>query len=77
LVVGSSERPLELYALLDGKTVAYTTLRPDDNGNQFELRAGEDELRLAELPGDTRPQRLRLDLVDGAVIWYSIEMPIW
>jgi hypothetical protein len=63
-LVGVSERPLELYTLVDGQTVIYTTLEPTPSGTSFHLRS-------ENLPG-TRHE-VRLEVVNGARIWYVVE----
>ena len=65
-VVGTCERALELYVLVEGRTISYTTVEASPNGKRFEVRA--------ECPKGTPELAARVDLVDGAVIWYSSEM---
>jgi hypothetical protein len=69
-VVGTSERPLELYALLGGRTVAYAGAEAAPEGRPFQLASevleeGQRQARLA-----------RVDLVDGAVIWSAAEVAV-
>ncbi len=69
-VVGEAVRPLDLYVLLDGATVAYTTVTAAPEGTPFHI--------IAEKPY-TPGERLlvgQVDLVDGAVIWYTTERKI-
>lgn len=68
-VVGSSDRPLELYALLAGHTVIYTQVEAAARGRRFEA-CGPLEKGQATCP------MVRVDLVDGAVIWYVAEVPL-
>jgi hypothetical protein len=70
-VVGTAERPLDFYLLLDGATVLYTTLEPAPAGRPFHLVA-------AGLPPERwqphgRPHEIRMELVNGATVWYRIE----
>ncbi len=65
VVAGGSERPLDLYALHRNATIAYT-----------QVQAGAPFRLVSELPshpadGDT----VRVELVDGALRWYAIEVP--
>jgi hypothetical protein len=75
-VVGFAERPLEVYAVLGGKTVAALTVQPSEVGRDFEFAFGKETLD--DLHVDTDPARrsLRLELIDGGVIWYAIERAI-
>ena len=65
-VVGNAERPLDLYLLLDGKTVAYTTITATPEGQAFHLIS--DKLDTAN-----GPFQAQVDLVNGAVVWYRHE----
>jgi hypothetical protein len=60
-VIGSAGRPLELYVLLDGRTVHYATLEPSAEGNGFET--------IVEGSG----RQVRVELVDGGSVWYTVE----
>src|SRR5205085_392032 len=72
-VVGSSGRPLELYALSGGKTIAYQTVEPHPEGRRFLLRGKADEPPSSSSSTDAT---VRLELIDGGVIWYAVETPI-
>jgi len=73
-VVGTSERPLELYVILDRSTVAYTTVEPTATGRPFQLAAAEINVgRQAGTDERTSAHLVRIDLVDGAVVWYRLE----
>jgi hypothetical protein len=67
-VVGVAERPLELYAILDRSSVGYTTVEPLPEGRPFTL--------LADALGLEGKHSLRLDLVDGSVVWYTLELSV-
>jgi hypothetical protein len=71
-VVGTCERPLDLYVLLDGHTVAYTTVKALPEGRSFQLIA-----QVAEgfNPAEGRLHEVRVELVNGATVWYRIEQP--
>jgi len=76
-VVGTCERPLELYVLLDGSTVIYTTVEAEPGGRSFEVASEElakERWRRSEEGGETHS--VRVDLVDGACIWYALEEPV-
>jgi hypothetical protein len=66
-LVGWAERPLELYLLLDRSVVGYQTAVATAEGQPFEFL-------VPDLPaGKGRYQALpvQLDLVNGAVVWFS------
>ncbi len=63
-VAGVASRPLELYVVLDRSTVVYSKV---DAGRTFE--AVSDAL---EVPA-AGPHLVRVELVDGATAWYTIE----
>jgi hypothetical protein len=60
-VVGSAERALELYVLLDGHTAYYRTAEPAAGGQKFEV--------VAEGSG----RRVRVEVIDGATVWDAVE----
>jgi hypothetical protein len=69
-VVGEAERPLDLYVLVDSATVAYASVTAAPEGTPFHI--------IAEKPY-TSGERLPLaqvDLVNGAVVWYTTEREI-
>jgi hypothetical protein len=68
-IVGTAERALEVYLLLDGSTVAYGIFPA---GSTFHL---DSEELAAERWQALEPHLVRLDLVNGATIWYQIEQP--
>ena len=72
-VFGSAERPLDLYVLLDGSTIAYTTIEPAPDGRPFQLvsEAIEPERWHSE-----SPQMVRVDLVNAASLWYQFEQSV-
>jgi hypothetical protein len=64
-VVGQNDRPLDLYVLYRQATVAYAVVNA---GTPFHLVSEPaSEARLTE--------PVRVELVDGALIWYSVEVP--
>src|SRR5262249_2999847 len=74
-VVGTAERPLELYVLLDNATVIYTTLEADPAGRPFHLVADalpRERWQVPETQG-RQPHEIRIELVNGATVWYRIE----
>jgi hypothetical protein len=68
-VVGTSERPLDLYVLLDGAHVAYTTVEAMPSGQPFQVTA---ERAGAERWADGS-HTVRVELVDAATVWYAVE----
>jgi hypothetical protein len=70
-VVGTAERPLDFYVLLDDATILYTTLEPAAAGRPFhQVAAGLPPERWQ--PADRRHE-IRMELVNGATVWYRIE----
>jgi hypothetical protein len=68
-VVGTSERPLDLYVQLEGANVAYSTVGAAPAGQRFQLTAqgpGED-------PFAGGSPTVRVELVDAATVWYTVE----
>jgi hypothetical protein len=62
-VVGSAERPLDLYVLLDGHSVHYATIEPTAEGRDFAVSA------------EGTGRQVRVELVDGGSVWYAVEVP--
>jgi hypothetical protein len=62
-VVGTADRPLELYILHGGANVAYTTVETTPAGQAFHVEA--------DGVGDASD--VRVELIDGGVIWYAAE----
>jgi hypothetical protein len=68
-VVGVSDRPLELYVLLDRHQAVYEVIAPAEFGRRFRL--------VAELPeGADQPSIVQVDLVNGATVWYTLTLPL-
>jgi hypothetical protein len=63
-VAGVADRPLDLYALLHGSTVAYTTVTA---GQPFLLDSEPLAGDRWQRPG---PAEVRVELVNGGVVWY-------
>jgi hypothetical protein len=63
-VVGTAERPLDLYFLVDGTTAGYETVEPIETGRDFEMTA------------DRTGKTVRVELVDGGCVWYSVELSL-
>lgn len=75
-VVGASDGPLELYVLLDGKTLIYRNpVIATPEGQAFEVMAEQLDVLWSQ-SGDEHTSHLytvRIDLVRGPVVWYAIE----
>lgn len=69
-VVGKSERPLDLYVLLDGVNVAYTTVEAAPAGARFQLTSA------GPIAEPLTSSSVRIELVDAATVWYCVEQPI-
>ena len=63
-VVGTAERPLDLYVIRDRSTVAYTAVDATAAGRPFNL--------VAEAVCDAEAA-VRVELVNGATVWYAWE----
>ena len=71
-VVGMAARPLELYVILDRFTVAYGLTEAAPEGRAFILVSD------ALPPERWQPEThmVRVDLVDGANVWYALELVV-
>jgi hypothetical protein len=72
-VAGTSEQSLEVYVILNGSTIAYTTVAA---GGPFHLVSEElpPECWQATGEGLPEPHQVRIDLVEGASLWYTVEL---
>lgn len=69
-LVGDCDKPLELYALADRANVLYAALTVTGGVQPFHLTA-------ADLPPTgLTATTLRVELVNVAVVWYAVEVPI-
>ncbi len=66
-VVGEGERPLDLYVLMNNATVGYAAVAAAPDGTPFHI--------IAEKPDDPSAVA-QVDLVNGAVVWYTTEREI-
>jgi hypothetical protein len=64
-IAGSAERPLDLYVILDRSTVASTVA---EAGRGFSLVSEPLSVQGSHL--------VRVELVDGATVWYTLEQRI-
>jgi hypothetical protein len=64
-IAGSAERPLDLYVILDRATIASTIV---DAGRAFSL--------VSEPISAQGSHTVRVELVDGAMVWYTLEQTI-
>lgn len=74
-VVGEADRPLDLYMVLDRSTAAYATVAAAPGGAAFHIIAEKlPPTRWRRQDGQTgEPPVVRVDLVYGAVVWYTAE----
>jgi hypothetical protein len=76
-VVGSSDRPLELYVVLDRSTVAYATVEADAAGRPFEMMSGELPLEgVSQDPPASGRHQVQVELVYGACAWFTVKQTI-
>jgi hypothetical protein len=66
-VVGTSDGLLELYVILDRSNIAYTTLLASESGMPFQIVS--DQLA----PEVCQDAMVRVELVQGATVWYALE----
>lgn len=71
-VVGTSDRLLELYVLSDRGTIAYRTIQPLPAGQAFDLLVEESATALKQAGSP----EVRIELVHGAVVWYTVACPL-
>ena len=62
-VVGTAERPLELYVVLDRSVAAYHVIAATPEGQPFEI----------VVPNVAAGSVVKVDLVNGATVWYTSE----
>jgi hypothetical protein len=76
-VVGTADGTLELYALMNNKTVIYSPVETSPEGKPFEL--SEESPATILNPDDTEPgptRQVRVELVRGGTVWYTVEGPL-
>jgi hypothetical protein len=66
-VVGASEGLLELYVVCDRAVASYATVTAREDGQPFHLLAA------IPVPREGQTVRARVDLVNGASVWYTVE----
>jgi hypothetical protein len=66
-VVGTSAGPLELYVLVDGATQHYGFVEAKPDGAPFRVQVN---------PTTICSQVVRVDLVQGAMLWYAVERAV-
>lgn len=74
-VVGQSDDPLELYLVLEGKTLTRIPVQATQQGTPFDAKAEGLRVRIVQ-PGQestSRMYKVRIDLVSGSVVWYMVE----
>lgn len=77
LVAGDSDVPLELFLLLEGKSLVYRQVQPSPAGEPFELVAQGLTVQLVQDAVRTaRLYKARVDLVHGTEIWYGVEKTV-
>jgi hypothetical protein len=77
VVVGEAERPLDLYVLLHGATVAYTAITAAPEGTPFHIIAERSLPELRRKDGTIGETVVgQVDLVNGAVVWYTTAQEI-
>ena len=64
---GTADGPLDLYAILDRRTVIQATF--DDTGRSFELTS-------EPIAPESRASDLRIELVHGSTVWHAADVPI-
>jgi hypothetical protein len=72
-VVGWSENPLDLYLLVGGETLAYSTVQPGPEGKPFELKS---DLGRASGGPIEIGNHARIELVNAGSLWFRADLPI-
>jgi hypothetical protein len=70
-VVGRAEGLLELYVLHKERSVAYQTVEADPAGRSFQV-----EVHTVRANDEGSSARVRVELVNGAVVWYAVDVPL-
>jgi hypothetical protein len=79
-LIGTADRPLELYVLHNRSTILYAVLETEPSGSRtIDLRS--DELHHEQLNRDPNGQSktstyVQVELVNGGVVWFSQEEPL-
>ena len=68
-VIGHSDSPLDLYAILDRKTILQQTVLPKAIGGKFHFQSDQ-------VPLDDQVHSLRVELVCGSNVWYTADQTI-
>jgi hypothetical protein len=78
MVMGEAERPLDLYVLLEGATAAYAAVTAAPDGAPFHIIAEKPPVgaRSGDRVSTQRLPLAQVDLVNGAVVWYTTEREI-
>lgn len=77
LVVGEADRPLDLYLLCPGAATAHAMATAAPEGTPFHIIAERSSPGLPRQDGmDGAPVPARVELVNGAVIWYTTTQEI-
>jgi hypothetical protein len=77
-VVGTAQRPLDLYVVLDRSTAAYAAVTAAPEGRPFHLTAAKlgKAGGQAAAGGPARTAVVKVDLVNGATVWYTVEQEL-
>jgi hypothetical protein len=76
-VVGTADRPLETYVLMNGATVGYQAVNPCPEGQPFEILISDIKMENRDSSGEPLLRAaVQVDLVNGAVVWYTCEVPV-
>jgi hypothetical protein len=71
-VVGVADRPLELYLVLDRSVVGYGSATATVEGQPFEFIVADlPAAKWRQPDGQFQPISVQVDLVNGAVVWYT------
>jgi hypothetical protein len=72
-LIGSAERPLDLYAVLGRSPVAYLQVEPRKTGERFLLRSAPLEQEAFALAKEVP---VRVELVNGASAWFTVDTTV-
>jgi hypothetical protein len=75
-VVGVAERPLELYIVLNRSPAAYQMVTATAEGMPFHVVVPDLAPESWRGEGEQEPPVVKVDLVNGAMVWYTSEEPV-
>jgi hypothetical protein len=76
-VVGPQEGPLEIYVVWGRRNVGYSLVHASEEGTNFRIKAVIPPLNKdSSEANDPVPDSVRVELIQGAIVWYSVDRKI-